>query len=822
MNNFNNVFTFLFVLSLLTSSTHLLAQRGEGNRPTLPKGKGLLVGKVIETGENKPLQFASISIHNTLDNSIITGGMTDADGRFKIELQYGSFYAIVDFMGYATKKTDPFQLDKNNRLYKIGEIEIDPDADIIGEVEVKAEKELFENKIDSKTFNVSKDLTMQSKSALEALEQIPSISVDIDGNISLRGNGNIRILINDRPIVVTAENQAALLEQIQANNIESIDVITNPSAKYNPEGMGGIINIQLKKAQANGKNLSVTLSSDFYREAGANISGGIRTKKFNIYGTYGYKYNRWNYERESYQKNIFADTSYYMSQTSEGGRLSNSHMGTFGLDYNINKKNVLGFETLISIANKDKSIPYNYEFFDENEALTNSSLRDNTEDIFRSKIDLQANYKHKFEKDKQYLEVNASYSINGQQEDANYFESTIYPTKGDTLDIQNNIQSNNSKISHYKVIYNYPFTKNTSIETGLDGEYRQIDNKIDVFSFASTSHLLEPNDNLSSQFNYTDQTQAIYSLFKSSINKFSYQIGLRLEYSDYQFRLDNSKIGDTYRQRYNYYPSLHTQYKINKSTEFGASYSKRVNRPSIRQLNPIHDYADAYNYRVGNPNLEPENIHSTEISFSKRWDKFRIMPSIYYKYIDNAVKRIKSRDSSGIGVVSYLNLDYGSSYGTELIATYRVNKWLDFNGSTNVGYSILQDKTDGSLSNEDFAWSGKIMSNIKLPLDIKLQLSYHYYGERVIPQGYIEPMQWLDLGLRKSFWDNKASLSIRASDILQTREFNIHIDTDEYLSKLHFKRYPTYVLVSFTYQIGKAIKHKKRSRSREGGEDIGL
>ncbi len=822
MNSINKLFTFILITFFLSSSLHLFAQRDRSNQPILPKDKGLIVGKVIETGENNPLQFASISILNVKDSSIVSGGMTDVNGRFRIEINYGEYYAIVDFMGYAKKKTKSFKLDKNNRLFKIGKIEITPDTDLIGEVEVKAEKELFENKIDSKTFNVSKDLTMQSKSALEALEQIPSISIDIDGNISLRGNGNIRILINDRPIVVTAENQSALLEQIQANNIESIDVITNPSVKYNPEGMGGIINIQLKKAQANGKNLSVTVSSDFYREAGTNISGGVRTKKFNIYGTYGYKYNKWNYERESYQKNIFADTSYYMNQTSEGGRLSNSHMGTFGLDYKFNKNNTLGFETLLSIANKDKSIPYNYEFFDENEDLINSSLRDNTEDILRSKVDLQTNYKHKFNKPKQYIEVNASYSMNGQKEDANYFESTLSPTKGDTLDIQNNIQNNNSRISHYKIIYNYPLSDNTSIETGLDGEYRQIENKIDVLSFNPINGLLETNSNLSSQFNYIDQTHAIYSLFKSSINKFNYQIGLRLEYSDYQFQLNNSKISDTYKQRYNYYPSIHTQYKVNKTTEFGASYSKRVNRPSIRQLNPLHDYADAYSYRVGNPNLEPENIHSTEINFSKRWDKLRLMPSIYYKYINNAVKRIKSRDTTGISVISYLNLDYGSSYGTELIATYKFNKWLDFNGSANIGYSVLQDKTDGSLSNEDFAWSGKIISNIKLPLGIKLQMSYHYYGERVIPQGYIEPMQWLDLGLRKSFWDNKASLSVRASDILRTREFDIHVDTDEYLSHLHFKRYPTYVLVSFTYQIGKAIKHKKRSQSREGGEDIGL
>ena len=814
--NILSVFITVFLSTQIT-----FAQR-PNNTGNITKGKGIVIGKVIESNNNNELQFASISILSVPENKIITGGMTDEEGKFKIEAPYGKYYVLVDFMGFAKKKTTEFELSKENRIVKMGKILIDPDTDIIGEVEITAEKELFENKIDSKTFNVSKDITMQSKSALEALEQIPSISVDIDGNISLRGNGNVRILINNRPIVVTAENQAALLEQIQANNIESIDVITNPSAKYNPEGMGGIINIQLKKAQEDGRNLAITLSSDFFREAGANISGGIRTKKISIYGTYGYKYNKWNYERTSFQKNIYTDTTNYMNQSSEGGRLSNSHMGTFGLDYNINKNNLIGVEALLSYANKDKSNPFNYDFFDEDLKLRKSTLRDNTEDIIRTKMDIQANFKHKFNKKKHYIEANISHSRNQHQEDANYFETTIFPVKGDTIDLENNLQNDQSAISNYKVNYHYPISEKSSIETGLDGEYRQIDNKIDVLSFDTNNGIFKPDTKRSSQFNYTDQTHALYGLFKFSFGKLNYQIGIRLEYSDYKFNLDNKSISNTYKQRYNYYPSLHLQYKLTPTSELGASYSKRVNRPSVRQLNPLHDYADTYNYRVGNPNLEPENIHSAELSYSKKWDKLKLIPAIYYKYIDNVIKRIKSRDTSGIGVVSYMNLNYGSSYGSELIASYKFNKWLDLNGSANVGYSKMQDKTNGSLSNEDFAWSGKIRSSIKLPYGIKFQISYHYYGERVIPQGYIEPMQWLDLGLRKSFWDNKATLSVRASDILRTREFNIHIDTDEYLSNLHFKRYPTYVLVSFTYQIGKAIKKKRSRSSRGGGDDIGM
>ena len=821
--------SFLLLLFITFKSSALAQNRnssGENNSKqmsnNLSKGNGLIVGKVVESDSDEALQFASISIISVENNKIITGGITDQDGKFKIEVKYGEYYVLVDFMGFSEKKSEAIKVNQNNRIAKIGKIYIDPDSDLIGEVEVTAEKELFVNKIDSKTFNVSKDITMKSKSALEALENIPSIGVDMDGNISLRGNGNVRILINDRPIVVTAENQAALLEQIQADNIESIDVITNPSAKYNPDGMGGIINIQLKKSQANGKNFAVTVSSDFVREYGANVSGGIKTKKINLYGTYGYKHNNWNYERESKQKNIYKDTTNYMIQSSEGGRSSDSHMGTFGLDYYINKKNTIGFEGLLSIAQKDKKMPFEYEFYDENYDFVESSYRDNKDDINNSKFDVQSNYKHKFDKKGHQIKANLSFSKSSQTKDAEYVETTLLPVVNDTTSIEYNDQLYSSQISGYTVNHFYPINDKSSVETGLDGELRAIDNKIDASYIDLADMQTKPDIYKSSKFNYTDQTHALYSLFKSSFGKFNYQLGIRLEYSNYNFDLSSEGQENSSKDRYNYYPSTHLNYKFNESTEIGASYSKRVNRPSIRQLNPIHDYADKYNYRVGNPDLEPENIHSAELNFSKKFKKITLMPAIYYKYIDNAIKRIKTRDANGIGVVEYMNLNYGSSYGIELIGIYKPIKWLDLNGSTNVGYRKMQDKTDGSMSNEDFAWSAKLISSFKLPYGIKFQASYHYYGERVIPQGYIEPMQWLDIGLRKGLWDNKATVSIRASDILRTREFNIHIDSPEYESSLHFQRFPTYVLVSFTYQVGKKTKKKAKRRSSDGGDDIGM
>ncbi|MBN2668829.1 MAG: TonB-dependent receptor [Bacteroidales bacterium] len=825
-NTYKKLFCIFWFLVFHSISTYAQRPQGSGNGQggnfNLPEGKALLVGKIVDSKTQSPLQFTSISIFSDKDKKLVSGGISDENGRFKIEVDYGQYFITIDFMGYQQFKSKVVVVSKENPIGKLNKIQIEQNTDVLGEVEIKAEKQMFENKIDSKTFNVSKDITMQSKSALEALEQIPSVSVDIDGNISLRGNGNIKILIDDRPIVVSAENQADLLEQIQADNIESIDIITNPSAKYDPEGMGGIINIKLKKSQPNGKNLNVTVSSDFIREHGVNVSGGVRTKKVNVYGTYGFKYNKFNYERESHQSYLFGDTVYYLDQHSEGGRSNLNHMGTAGFDYQINSKNSIGIETLISAGNKDKANPYTYKFRNENKDLVSSSYRDNTNLNEQYKFDVQLRYKHKFEKPRQTLDLNLSRVQNFRDDRSDFFETTRYPTIGDTLDIEKNNERQASEIYNYTLNHFYPLKGSQSIEMGLDGRMQFINNSIDVLGYDFTNQGFISDPFLSSQFDYFDQYHSVYGLYKNTISKLDFQLGLRLEYSQYQFNLPENQNTTSSRELLNYYPSAHLLYHWNDDTEIGASYSKRVNRPDIRELNPIHDYSDAYNYRVGNPNLNPENIHSTEINFSKRWSNLRFMPALYYKYISDVIKRIKTMDSSGISVVSFENLDYGSSYGTEIIVAYKPVKWLDVNASGNLGYSILKDKTDESLSNESFEWSSKLNAFIILPFEFKLQISYQYRGKSVTPQGYIEPMYWVDFGLRKNFWKDKATFSLRASDVLRTRAFKIHAEDINYTTDLRFQRYHAFIVASFSYQIGANERKKNRERESDGGEDMGL
>jgi len=812
---------YLLVVVLCLSITTIYSQgrgmRGEG-RPQIPDGKALVVGKVIDKATQDAIQYANISIYDAQKKKIITGGITDEEGRFKIEIPYGKYYALVDFMGFANKKTKEFEASENNRFVRIGKIVLQANANMVGVVEVTAEKELLETKIDRKTFNISKDVSMKSKNALEALEELPSVSVDIDGNISLRGNGNVRILINDRPIVVTAENQAAVLEQIQASNIESIDLITNPSAKYNPEGMGGIINIQLKKSQPAGKNFSATVSSDFYRQHSLNLSAGIRTKKINLYATYGFRKNHFQMERIFNQENIFEDTSFYKNSVALGDRYRGSHMGTVGFDYQWNKQNSIGLEALLSYGNRGKLMPFLYYNLDKNLDSISSSKRNSEEFSNQLKVDYQLRYKHKFAKKKHYLEFTAFYTQNASDAEANYFETEIFPELGDTLDLKNTAKQQKNNIYHYKLNYQYPISSKSTLEAGLDGELRDINDKIDVNDFNFTTQLYESNSLLASSFQYYDQVHAVYGLYRYALSKWTYQLGLRLEYKNYRFDLKDASF--SLKERYNYYPTLHIQYQVSEASSWSASYSKRVNRPSIWNLNPIRNYTDAYHYRVGNPNLLPENIHATEISYSKRWEKIRIFPAVFYKYVDQVITHIKMRDSNNVDMVTFKNLNYRSSAGTELILNYSPKKWLDINASANFNYSKIEGE---GLSNEDWGWSAKLMSFIKLPYQTRFQISYHYNGERIVPQGYILPMQWLDLGLKKSFGKRKWVLGIRASDILRTRAFNIRVETDQYNSDLHFRRIMPYCIVSLTYQVGKKQKRNyKPSYNSGGGENIDM
>ncbi len=815
---------------LILFSIQLMAQRPEGQggqggqKPNIPPGKALVVGKVVDIKTETALQYATISVFNSSTKKISTGGITDFEGRFKIELEYGSYYIQVDYMGFLSKTLPAFEVSAANPMASMRKISIEPNSQVLGEVEVVEERQMFENKIDSKTFNVAKDMTMKNKTALETLEQIPSVSVDIDGNISLRGNGNIKILINDRPIVVSAANQAALLEQIQSDNIESIDVITNPSAKYDPEGMGGIINIQLKKSQPAGKNLSVSLSSDFIKEHGVNLSGGYRTDKFNLYGSYGFRYGNMNFDRRGENKYFFSDTTYYYNLDVEGSNLNLNHMATIGFEYNLNKKNTFGIELLGSTGSRTKNSPYFYEFLDENFSLVKKSTRHSTESDTPFKYDIQLNYKHIFSNPKHLLELSASRVADSEKEHSDYFETGLYPTQGDTINYEFSDQTEGTQFYKYSARYSQALSGEKSLELGYDGVLRFLENQIDVQVFDLTSAQFEADTFRNASFAYFDQTHAVYGLYKATIDKFSYQLGLRLEYNAFEFDLPESTALKAANARYNYYPSLHTMYKQNETTEWGLSYSKRVNRPGIEELNPIHDYSDAYNFRVGNPYLKPENIHAAELNLSKKIGKMGLMPALYFKYIDQAIKRYRTVDTTGISQMSYFNLDYGYSYGSELIISYRPFKWLDMNANANVGYYVLMSKDNDDLSNESFGWSAKYNAFIALPYSIKLQLSYFYNGKTVTPQGYIEPNHWADAGIRKMFWKDQLTFAIRFTDIFQTRMFRVHQSTDVNETYMQMYRRPSIALFSLTYQVGQTDQKQKQKRNSEGqgggGEDM--
>jgi len=789
-------------------------------RPQIPEGKALLVGRVVEGNSKEAIQYANISVLST-SGKVITGGITDEEGKFKIEIPYGTYYAIIDFMGFAKKKTDLFKANEQNRFVKIGMLQLSASANQIGEVEIKAERKLLETKIDRKTFNLSKDISMKSKNALEALEEIPSISVDMDGNISLRGNKNVRILINDRPIVVTAENQAAILEQIQADNIESIDVITNPSAKYNPEGMGGIINIQLKKSQPAGKNFAITTTSDFYQQHSVNLSAGLRTKKINLYGTYGFRDMNSQFERVFKQKMLYGDSSFYRNSNALGERGRTSHMGTISDDYKWNKHNSIGAEALASFANRNHTMPFYYYNLYEIGDTMSSSQRKSIDLSQRLKVDGQLRYKHTFAKKKHYVEATAFYTQNVSDANANYFETSLYPEIGDTLDLSRNTKDQKNKTYHYKVNYQYPISDKTVLEAGLDGELRDVYDDINIENYSLTKKEYENNIFQSSQFQYYDQVHAVYGLYRSSFSKWTYQLGLRLEYSNYYFSIKDRTTQDL-KERFNYYPTLHVRYKLNEKSDWTFSYSKRVNRPWVGALNPIRNYTDAYHYRVGNPNLAPENIHATELAYSKRWNKLRLLPAVFYKYVDQVINRVKTRDSSGMDVVSFQNLDSRSSLGAELIVNYTPLKWIDVNASANANYSKIIGSETQQFSNEGFGWSAKLMTFFKLPYQMKFQFSYHYNGERIIPQGYILPMQWMNLALKKMFFKRKLVLGLRVSDVFRTRAFNIHVNTDQYDSDMHFRRIPPYFVFSLTYQVGKMQKRRPNRSYERGGEGMDL
>jgi outer membrane receptor protein involved in Fe transport len=795
---------FLFFICLIASN--VLTLNGQN------RNSGTISGIIIDNQTKKPVEFATIVIQKKTDDTVIDGTVTDSNGKFIFKtIANGEYYISYSFIGYIKKSSPPFILDAQHKIMNLGELFLESSVQELNNVEVSGEKSTFTNSIDRKTFNVGKDIMTTSGTASELMQHIPSLQVDIEGNVSLRGSGNVLILINGRPSSLMGANRAAVLQQMPANTIEKIEVITNPSAKYKPDGTSGIINIILKKNKDLGFNGSVIANVGNSWRSNASLTTNYNPGRFNIFGSYSIRQDERHRltndlrQRKDSLSNILSATEQTISDLSR----PLSHIVRTGVDFNLNEKNSFGV-----------SGSYNYRSFVRHEI--NSNLISNGEgtttmDYDRSRrdpeyekdLEFTATYKHVFAEDHE-LNIEYTQSRSKEQEDNHY--STIYkdPAISGTLD--NTLIQQGDNESQLYIEYKNPLSDKTKFETGYILETALNDQNFFGESFDQSSSTWIKDIQKSNHFKYLQNVHALYVTLEHTMGKFGILAGLRAEQAFAKSHLitTDTIIPNNY---FRLYPTLHLSYSVNANNEFQLNYSHRVNRPEGDELNPFAEYADPLNLRVGNPHLKPEDIHSVEAGYSFKRNSTTFIATLYDRYTYNGKTQITRYINDSILLTTRENLSKSNSAGLELILSYEIGKSTVINLSSNTFYNRIDASSLGYSSNKsNFELNVNFNVNTKITRTTVIQANSNYISTRLTPQGKMFPAFFVNMGLRQDLWKRKASLILTISDVFNTLRNNSEVNTPILYDKTIRRRSPRIIYTGFVFNFGKSNEKQKEEQ----------
>ena len=723
-------------------------------------------------------------------------------------------------MGYNTAIISGILVTEDNKEITLETIKLESGSTVISEIEVTAEKSYYEAGIDKKIYNIEKDVSSRGGTALDALKNIPSVSVDIDGNIAMRGSGNITVLVNGRKSNY-AGDIVSLLEQIPADNIETIEIISNPSSKYDPEGTAGIINIVLKEEQEFGYNWNLNLNTGSKDKYNLNTTLGIRKGKFNFTINYGLRSNRMGGYGNSLRQNDINDTISYLTQNSSASNKMLSNMGGLGIDYDFNKKMSLGFSGRYNYRTRerfDKSRYYTSLFDLGN--LSYGYERDNFDNETGDGFDLSLNYKMKFNKPKQELNAFANYNYRNEDENTDInqqnYTGNLIPTY--PMYLENDYNTDKDYDAVIQADYFHPLAENAKLEFGYKSDFTKMKTffRADVFDDSLQTWI--NNSNVSNDFVYNFQVHAVYGIYGTKLGSFAFQVGLRAEQTF--TNSDQITQSKTYDKNYfSIFPSIYLTQSLTKTQDLQLSYTRRINRPRSWFLNPFIDYSDPQSLRQGNPELNPEYINSLELGYLKYFKSFSLTSSIFYKLTNDVINRITTLTDSNVTLSTFKNLSKSSSYGLEFIASGQILDWWFLNGNFSYYRTIVEgDYGAGELNNSGYSWTARINSNFSIPKLFDFQMIYNYNGKNVSVQGTTQPFSVFDIALKRDFLNKKITLGFRVSDLFNSFKYSSTSSGPGFTVSGERKRDTRIAFLTLTYRLGNMDKPENRKK-RNGDEN---
>jgi len=783
---------------------------------------GKIKGKIIDADSKTPMEYANIAIYRKQDSKLVTGGMANGAGEFEIgELPMGAYYVEANFIGFEKTTVADVKIIPNSTTVDMGTIELEVSRQQIGAVEVVAERNRIEYKIDKKVINVSQDINAAGGTAVTVLENTPSVEVDIDGNVSLRGSSSFTVLIDGRPSVLSGSDA---LRQIPSSAIENIEIITNPSVKYDPDGMAGIINIVMKKNILSGFNGIINVNAGTGKKYGTDLTLNYKTKKYNLF--FGANWNDNTDEgsmkssRETYKNDTttFLITEGIRNQTRGGQQLKG------GFDYFLSDKTSVTVSGEIGKYNFDGEGGGNLHEYKSPGTFNLYTLQDNKSSRQGNYGNATASFLSKFDEDGMHkLEGSFNYrSRNGESfenidesvSDANFSKTNNFMSRVNTTEDEN---SNDYRL---KVDYTLPLEKGTKLEAGIQS---RIERETEIFKFKNfdpVSGTFVNNPLFTSDMDFKEDIHSIYSTYSGKFTGIQYMLGLRGEYT--KRSIDHSTAEKPYTlDRFDYFPSAHFSYEMADKSQFMTSYSRRINRPGGRELDPFPNYMNQYTIRIGNPDLKPEYTDSYEFSYMRRFGSSFVSLETFYRTTNDLITRVQELKDDGIFYMSTQNLNRDHSIGGELMGNINITKWLLVNTSfTLYNYKLQGEVLGKSVDRQSTNYSGRLNTTIKFSGDSRMQLTGFYRGPSVSAQGDQKSMIFTNLSYRHEFMKKKLSATLSVRDVLGTAKFEGTSFGDDFKSTFKMQREPRVVMLTLSYKINN-YKMDRQAPSEQQGEGGG-
>jgi outer membrane receptor protein involved in Fe transport len=759
------LFGLLLTLILLTPSIYYSQQKSVTS-------KIIISGKIIEKNNKTPLEYATVTFKNSTNPKQIFGGISDSKGDFSIEIEPGSYDIFFEFISFK-----PYIINQREFLTNtnFGTINLEEDFNQLEEVTVRAERTTVEIKLDKKVYNVGKDLMVKGGTVSDILDNIPSVTVDIEGNISLRGNENVKVLIDGRPS--NAINIAEALRLIPADAIDRVEVITNPSARYDAEGGGGLLNIILKKGKNQGFNGSFIANTAYPETYGLTGTINYKTKHFNIFTTQGlnYRNNPGNAITNSRYLNLDNTTKDFMNETRDNQRMSKAYNGTFGIDWMFNETttwtNIVNYRgsngtNIDNVLQKYYDVGFNYDY---------TRNRINLENSTSSNIEFTTNLTKKFKKEGHKLTIDGNFSSNLDENIANIKDTN---TDNATVRIDETTNIQEQKRSLIQTDYVLPFGKGNQFEAGYRGDF--IENTTD-YSVIRDGQVF---GNFTNIIEYKEKVNALYSQLGFKMNKVSTLFGMRWEDSNIDV---NQLTPIDYNNKHynNFFPSAFLTYEISKETSFSLSYSKRIQRPRGRLLNPFNNFSSNVNIFVGNPDLNPAFTDAIDFGYIKRWNNLTFNTSLYANKTNDVFQYVRKESGeveNGVPIIIVTPINLSTEYraGFEFTLNYSPYKWWKLNGS----YNYFYVETDGDYTfvnfnnvsinqNFDFkttSWFTRLTSKVTLPKKIDWQTNMTYNGEQKNAQGSSLAVFSMNIAFSKDVLNDNGTINFNISDVFNSRK----------------------------------------------------